>query len=744
MDFSLLTSNSYLDFYENEVVQLTWSLADIRNIDEKSDMYSQNIKIPATKHNQQILKFLNHTNSFDSYDTDTKIRISINAYDEAIIEGDIQVLDFVNEKGEEYYNCIITGVNNDLFLSTKNTYLNDLDFTDITHLYSLETVYKSWTGATGGTMASNYYYPYIERGDNWSMSEIKGVILGKGDERPLETGYTWYPAIKVKYLWDKIMEQYGYDYQSDFIENDVNFNNMFIPYTEDKRSITYDKGKKMLVSGKNYSYYDCFYQPNHGGGREVEYVWGGGNHKPYYTTGLTAISDPSDVWTVSGASSAATSIFFECPSEGTYSFSVYWYIFYGNAPGFPTTNLNTTIYFNYRHGMPGEEPNIINADNNSDYFQNSTLGSTGRTTFTIDLIENERVWVEHSLHPQSPIPTANGYQFIWDIGHEWTVVPKQAGLILGFTDIDFKYIVPRMYQHEFVKNIITMFNLNFEKIPFSNSYTFKLRDKYYEDGKSKDWTEKMDMSSSWKLSYFNDLDIKKYNFGYSTDSDYDNGAYEDVYKIPYGSTGITSTNEYATDEQNIEVTFSPTVCIQLEESQSPIIIPSMRSEYNSTYADQSAWNPRILYRSVINLNERDYYKFLNHDMTKFYTLHHFSDYKQLVENNEDLNFSTDHLMYTGSTTQKNLYNLYWMNYTIYLNSQEAEILEATFKINYHDFKDIRFNDRIYLQQFGSWWNINKINSYQVNTTELTKIELIKEKVGGLGSEIVSFTNLRAY
>lgn len=746
MSFSLLTEDSYLDFYENEIIQLTWSLTDIRNIDDKNDMYSQNIKIPATKHNQQIFKFLNNTAVFDEYDTDKKVRITINAYDEAIVEGDIQVLSFANDKGEEYYECVITGVNNDIFYSSKNGYLTDLDFTELTHLYSLENVYNSWVGPTGGTLASNYYYPYIERGDNWSMSEIQGTILKESKasyyEKPLETGYTWYPAIKVKYLWDKIMEKYGYNYYSDFIENNVNFNNMFIPYTEDKRSITYNKGKKVLNGGREYAYYDMYCNPNHGEGRELLYTWGG-THKPYFTTGNTAFSDPSNVWSVSGASSASTYVFFECPSEGTYSFSVYWYVFYAMAPAYSTTPLSSSIYFNYQQGMPEEDPIKINAENNSDYCYAAKIGTTGITTFTLDLVEKERVWVSNTFIPNSH-PTTNGYQLLWSVAYEWTVIPKQAGLILGFTDIDFKDMVPKMYQFEFIKNIITMFNLSFEKIPFSNDYTFQLRDDYYRGGASKDWTDKMDMDSNWKLSYFNDLDVKKYNFQYQNDSDYDNGAFEDIYKIPYGSTGITSSNEYATNEQGIEVSFSPTVCIQLEESQTPIIIPAMRAEFNSTYAEESAWTPRILYRSVVNLTSRDYYKFLNHDMTKLYTLHHFSDYKQLTENNEDLNFVTENLMYSGATTQKNLYNLYWMNYILYLNSQEAEILEASFKINYHDFKNLKFNDRIYLQQFGSWWNINKINSYQINTTELTKIELIKEKVGGLGSEIVSFTNLRAY
>jgi hypothetical protein len=52
----------------------------------------------------------------------------------------------------------------------------------------------------------------------------------------------------------------------------------------------------------------------------------------------------------------------------------------------------------------------------------------------------------------------------------------------------------------------------------------------------------------------------------------------------------------------------------------------------------------------------------------------------------------------------------------------GHILTAHFNLSYLDVANINLNERIYVHD--SWWNINKIVDYDVNSRRLTKVELI--------------------
>lgn len=728
MLFKIIVDNISLDLYEGNVIQLTNSISDIRNIEEKTTLYSQTINIPATKTNQRAFGFLNQPMVFNEYNTNLKKKCTISIDNVPVVEGDLQIINSIKNRDGVYYECIIIGLNNDIFMATKNVYINDLDYSELNHTYNLENVYGSWTGATG-TTAWNYYYPYIERGDNYSRSEIQY------DDLVLETGYTWYPSIRAKNIWDKIWSGAGFTYESDFISNDVNFNNIYIPFTEEALPIQSTKtllqtDTDWLVVGHYY------YNSDHGDGREMLY-----NHVVYKSgdTGSPSI-DLANTWHAEdGPSSACTAIYFEAPVEGTYTFIVEVGVFYTGVTSYPSAILDMDHTLTVYQGMPLETPEEVHVKR----WEHFGIGSTGTTTFQLFLIENERVSLGTELHPDNN-PTTNSYEIYWYHYYDMNVVATEAELIMNYTEINMSDFVPKMYQWEFIKNIIIMYNLYFEKEPFSENYIIEKREDYYALGDYKDWSDKLNMDSDFKLSYFNELDVKKYNFQYQSDSDYDNSEYENLYEIMYGSTGITMNNEYSTSEQTIEVTFSPTVVIPMDET-SLVPIASIREDNNSTFATFPKYNTRFLYRVESGLgtwtNRRtgvvyNYtYSFNGHSLSKIYTMSHFNNTGTSMT--DDLNFYTGPMMYSGVTTESNLYNNNWRDYIRYINDKDTEILEAWFKIDYLDYLNLRFNDHIWLGQFNSWWNVNIIE-YQINTPNLVKIELIKERVGADSNFILFF------
>jgi hypothetical protein len=88
----------------------------------------------------------------------------------------------------------------------------------------------------------------------------------------------------------------------------------------------------------------------------------------------------------------------------------------------------------------------------------------------------------------------------------------------------------------------------------------------------------------------------------------------------------------------------------------------------------------------------------------------------------DINFGTNDFYFYEplSLTANNLYNLYWRRTVNQINV--GKMLIAMFDLDEVDIQSLKLNDKIYID--NSWWNINKIQDYNGNQRQLTKVELI--------------------
>ena len=123
-----------LDLYDDQIIQLSSTLADVRDIVDKSTMFSTGIKIPCTPNNNEIFGFLNNINVFDDINVNLKIPCTISVNDFMGIEGDLQIVSTKVSQGDEYYDCNLLGKNNDIFSGVKNLYLEDIvSLSGLTH-----------------------------------------------------------------------------------------------------------------------------------------------------------------------------------------------------------------------------------------------------------------------------------------------------------------------------------------------------------------------------------------------------------------------------------------------------------------------------------------------------------------------------------------------------------------------------------------------------------------------------------
>ena len=90
----------------------------------------------------------------------------------------------------------------------------------------------------------------------------------------------------------------------------------------------------------------------------------------------------------------------------------------------------------------------------------------------------------------------------------------------------------------------------------------------------------------------------------------------------------------------------------------------------------------------------------------------------------------------GSDTVNNLFNSHWRRTANQINN--GRLMTAYFYLNENDIAALKLSDKIRVNNV--WWNINKIQDYDANSTEPTKVELItvddEIKVDFVSSEAV--------
>lgn len=294
-----------------------------------------------------------------------------------------------------------------------------------------------------------------------------------------------------------------------------------------------------------------------------------------------------------------------------------------------------------------------------------------------------------------------------------------------------KFIPQNIKQNEFVKSILQMYNLYVEvDKEIATKLNIYQRDSYYDSGKEEDWTKKLNKNKPQDLKFLPEITNKKLLLTYKEDTDWANANYKSNTNEIYGQAEFVFDNEYVKDTTKIELIFSPTptantsfgaVC-PIWNGQAPKT--NIRILYDG---GQKPCGPYAIWNYGIDagatgftgatasapavLNNLQVYPHINHwDKTTNPTF--------------DLQFLPSDYYYRsddwGVNTNNNLFNLHWRRTANQLNT--GKLLSAYFDLNPTDIQRMRLNDKIRID--NSWWNINKIQDYDANSTSPTKVELI--------------------
>ena len=220
------------DLYKEEDIPLSLSVDDFTNVAEKTQSYSKDFDLPATKRNNKIFthifeitKNINDAFDFNPY-KQTKAILKQNGV--LIFEGSLRLIEIVEKDNEISYNVNLYSETVALadILKTK-TFSNLTNvFTELDHQYTLSNIQASFVGAlaldfplgagsfagaSGATTTDVLKYPFVDWTGNIDCTGSEPVIEHKSD--------VFRPFIKLQYIIRNIISEAGYDYISAFIDS---------------------------------------------------------------------------------------------------------------------------------------------------------------------------------------------------------------------------------------------------------------------------------------------------------------------------------------------------------------------------------------------------------------------------------------------------------------------------------------------------------------------------------------------
>ena len=208
-------------------IKTTYQIFNVDELFKKQGDYTIDFDIVGSKTNDRIFKYAYNISTFDSFAFNSPVPARIYRNDVEILIGQLELLNITKNNKTTIYKVVaysqirslvnalgdyyLIGNANDGnyaggYIESGYTFLgeNDIDVTRDNHELSIANIENSWI--TGQTLS--YVYPLIDDGNlNYTGNTFKA------------NHFT--PALYVKYVFDKIIEDAGFTYESQFLNSDL-------------------------------------------------------------------------------------------------------------------------------------------------------------------------------------------------------------------------------------------------------------------------------------------------------------------------------------------------------------------------------------------------------------------------------------------------------------------------------------------------------------------------------------------
>ena len=561
------------------------------------------------------------------------------------------------------FRCEFYGGNTDLFSSLKDKFLTDLNTNEYDHLWNIQNIYDSFTNTSG------YIYGIIDY-----QIDSPNSYINNGNREYNVTNLL--PSVFVNSVLDMIFADSDYTLVNEIAEDTANvimplyFGDVpYDPYVKEKYEGEWRILSDMTIPDglalRNVFKFDY-----------VNFNTGNYYAPPYQTT------------------------------TGDRALRIVDRVYY-------TLDLKLDLTFNSSANWLFLDIEFLDIDGNTvltiysvDY-QNAFVAGTNYFELSIPFLNvqvpQDALYVVVNLRSFGSF-FGDGSPVILESTSSITVKDVSYGELHMLTYnnfVDLCMIMPKITQADFVKNYLLLFGLIPVVSDVDNTVTFVKFDKVLSNiGSALDWTNKIDLSEVGEIEFISDKYGQKNNFKYTTDGD----------EIkPIGTDGVlTIDNANLEPEVDlVEVLFASSVV-----NQRLVAEDIAQVGIYETGVFKSTRVPRIL--------NVDFKQMINQPILPLI----LKDGVSTIDTYIDVPIpyfikDADFNLGFGNNILDNYYSI------IQSVISQSKILSLLVKLSSADINQLDFTIPIYLQQYESYFYINKIEGYSPNSNTSCSVELVK-------------------
>lgn len=680
----LFIEDQELDVNQGFTNQITYAVDDLQNLDSKATAFSKTIILPGTANNNRLLGNIFEFGAANfTVDGEVNVGYNFNASRSAkmkmeyngvqVIKGTLRLLEIIIDGELIEYEIALFGELGGFFARLGNKKIEELNFADYNHSYTVANITNSWANASQGY---GYYYPLIDYGN---------VSTNKKDY----DFRAFRPAVFVKELLDKIITGNGYTWESNFFN--TNFaKRLIVPNNQDR--LTTVKTQALQAN-----YFDTPYN----------FVTSYQGINITNLIGNSFVQESSSVIKyVSTTATLNVNINLQLAIRDTSIFSTRGYVsLFKNGTEIIASRKDMGVVFNYQTNNYSYNASISFTNNDTLELRFSPYISIGFGVFII---------FQSSINIFSSIPIV---------------------LAADLNDtISINSTLPlNIKQKDFFTSILKMFYLMVTEDKMrERHFIIEPWVDFYDNNRTTylDWSDKVDRSEPIRIKPMSELNARFYQMLYKSDNDWKNEEYRKLYSEGYGDRIYDNGFEFAKETDKTEVIFSATPLLGYTINNVAVDkIVSAIYKKNNGLEQQVASNIRILQAKNISgksnwfIQERTPTSVTN--LSSALTTYGYAGHLDNPDApNSDLNFgATKELYFTlvAGALSNNLFNAYYSSYLAEITDKDSRLLTVKMKLTESDIYNLDFGRYILIDQV--LYRLSKIIDYAPG--ELCKVQLLR-------------------
>jgi len=725
-------------------IPLTFNISDIKDFASRKASFSKTIKILGTKNNNIIFDQLYEIKGQNfAFDMTAKHDCVLIVNKNPVMNGFLVLKKIekllIGNKYQVVYNIVMFDETKNFFEEIKGKELQDLDFSsgwtygDITygvgdHVYNETTIKET----AENTFLDVYCYSMVDYGyyDDEKVFPYNDTI----------TTNLLYPSTYLKPVVDKIFNDAGYSYESDFLDGSSHggiFKQMVMLHNNSNEYVNlriceYVTGSFVFPSSNNNGFIPF--------GRFYNQLIGGISTS-YYEVG--------DFYGVSGSS-----VGIEIPFDGDYEISLRLDV--GDDEGglyeWPyglTCAIDTTYHLGVKYSDGGGDTlqtwdstffrDYVGDDEAVGWFWEG-IADTGNTA---DLKQGDILYMfvnggTYGMEYEPPADPCISQQVSVTFDGasiEGVLVRELDETLSGTTDgplITIDHILPNMNQDDLLRNLIKMFNLYIYTEDDPKKLYIEPRDDFYKKGTLVNWDRKVDYNKNIIIKTLNNDIANEIRFEYSLGEDFYSQKYFNEWYETYGTKVLEQNNPYLKENKSIKLDIQSYTMFNEDDDE---IMPRLYEKDNSQHTifdDRIEFEPMIAFETIVEKSGLGF-KVGNLEYDAYGTTYRNAGINKLKFASHaglfggwsfDLNYETtgETFSFTGYDNTRGLYKIFWENYMNDLIDDDARIVELYCNFDLADILKLNFKNIIFID--GQNYYLQKLE-YDPSKKSSSKVTLLK-------------------